>query len=282
MILHSALSAGTYIAGKRALAELSPLDVALARFSLAALVHAGVLWRLRVRFERRDLPGIAALGVLAVAVNQLLFLGGLALSTPGHAALLYAMTPIFVFLIERLRGRERGTPRKVVGIAVAFGGTVIVLSARGVLGVAGARDVLAGDVLLLGAVITWSLYAVGGKAYAARYGGLAAGAGTLVAGTLLCVPPGLAFFFHPGKVAAASGWGLASLAYLVLVTSVLAWLIYYWALGRAEASRVAVWSNLQPVLTALLAWAVYGEALTAPFLAGGAMVVAGVLLTERG
>ena len=281
MIVHSALSAGTYIAGKRALAELSPLDVALARFSLAALVHAAVLWRLRVRFERKDLPGIAGLGVLAVAVNQLFFLGGLALSTPGHAALLYAMTPIFVFLIERLRGRERGSPRKVTGIAIAFGGTVVVLSARGVLGIAGARDVLTGDVLLLFAVISWALYAVGGKVYAARYGGLAAGSGTLVAGTLLCVPVGAAFF-HPAKVAALSGWGLASLAYLILVTSVLAWLIYYWALGRAEASRVAVWSNLQPVLTALLAWAVYGEALTAPFLVGGAMVVAGVLLTERG
>jgi drug/metabolite transporter (DMT)-like permease len=82
-------------------------------------------------------------------------------------------------------------------------------------------------------------------------------------------------------MAALSGWGTASLAYLAVVTSVLAWLIYYWALGRAEASRVAVWSNLQPVLTALIAWAVYGEAVTAPFLAGGAMVVAGVLLTER-
>ena len=281
MLLHSALSAGTYIAGKRALAELSPIDVALARFALAALVHAVVLWRLRVRFERRDLPGIAALGVLAVAVNQLFFLGGLALSTPGHAALLYAMTPIFVFLIERLRGRERGSPRKLAGIAVAFGGTVVVLSARGVLGIAGARDVLAGDVLLLFAVISWAMYAVGGKVYAARYGGLAAGSGTLVAGTILCFPPGLAFF-HPAKVAAVSPWGLASLVYLVLVTSVLAWLIYYWALGQAEASRVAIWSNLQPVLTALLAWAVYGEALTAPFLAGGAMVVAGVALTERG
>ena len=177
MIVHSALSAGTYLAGKRALAELSPVDVAIARFALAALVHAGVLWRLRVRFERRDLPGIAALGGLPVPVNQLLFLGGLALSTPGHAALFYAMTPIFVFLVERLRGRERGSPRKVTGIAVAFAGTVVVLSARGVLGVAGARDVLVGDLLLLGAVVTWSLYAVGGKAYAARYGGLAAAAG---------------------------------------------------------------------------------------------------------
>jgi len=136
-------------------------------------------------------------------------------------------------------------------------------------------------VLLLFAVISWAIYAVGGKAYAARYGGLAAGAGTLVAGTLLCVPPGLAVF-RPATIAAASPWALASLLYLVLVTSVLAWLIYYWALGRAEASRVAIWSNLQPVLTAVLAWAIYGEALTGPFLAGGAMVVAGVVLTERG
>jgi drug/metabolite transporter (DMT)-like permease len=280
MIVHSALSAGTYVAGKRALAELSPLDVALARFTLAAVVHAVVLWKLRVRFDRRDLPGIAALGVLAVAVNQLLFLGGLALSTPGHAALLYAMTPIFVFLIERVRGRERGSAQKVAGIAVAFGGTIVVLSARGVLGLEGARDALVGDVLLLFAVISWALYAVGGKVYAARYGGLAAGSGTLVAGTLLCVPPGLVLF-QAEKVGALSGWGLASLAYLVVVTSVLAWLIYYWALGRVEASRVAIWSNLQPVLTALLAWAMYGEALTGPFVAGGVMVVAGVLLTER-
>jgi len=281
MIVHSALSAGTYIAGKRALAELSPFDLALARFAPSAVVHGLVLRRLRVRVRREDLPGIVALGVLAVAVNQLLFLGGLALSTPGHAALLYATTPIFVFLIERLRGRERATAVKVAGIAVAFGGTVIVLAGRGVLGAEGARSTLTGDLLLLGAVIAWALYAVGGKAYAATYGGLAAGSLTLVAGTIACAPVGLAFF-HWSRLPQLSGAGLASLAYLIVVTSTVAWLIYYWALGRAEASRVAVWSNLQPVLTALLAWAMYGEVLTGPFLAGGAMVVAGVVMTERG
>jgi drug/metabolite transporter (DMT)-like permease len=280
MIVHSALSAGTYIAGKRALAELSPADVALSRFALAAAVHAVVLRRLRARFERRDLVALAGLGVLAVAVNQAFFLGGLALSTPGHAALLYAMTPLFVFLVEWARGRERATGPKLAGIAVAFAGTVVVLAGRGVLGVAGARDVLLGDVLLLFAVMSWALYAVGGKAYAARYGGLATGSVTLVLGTLLCAPMGIALA-DGGRLAALSGWGAASLAYLAVVTSVLAWLIYYWALGRAEASRVAIWSNLQPVLTALIAWAVYGEALTAPFVAGGAMVVAGVLLAER-
>ncbi len=281
MFVHSALSAGTYVAGKRALAELSPVELALVRFSLAAVVHAAVLLRLRVRFERRDLAGLAALGVLAVAVNQLLFLSGLSLSTPGHAALLYALTPVFVLVIERLRGRERSTALKIMGIATAFAGTAIVLAGRGMLGMEGARRVLLGDVLLLLAVVAWALYAVGGKAYAARYGGLATGSATLVAGTLLCAPAGAAFF-HASRLEALSGWGAASVVYLVLVTSVLAWLIYYWALGRAEASRVAIWSNLQPVLTALLAWAIYGEALTTPFLAGGAMVVAGVLMAERG
>lgn len=280
MLVHSALSAGTYIAGKRALVELSPVEVALSRFALAALVHAVVLWRLRFRPRREDLPGLAALGVLAVAVNQLLFLSGLALSTPGHAALLYATTPIFVFLVELVRGKERATPAKVAGIALAFAGTVVVLAGRGVLGIADARDVLAGDVLLLLAVVAWSVYAVGGKSYAARYGGLATGSATLVAGTVLCAPLGLAFV-DLQEVGRISGAGLASLGYLVVVTSVLAWLIYYWALGRTEASRVAVWSNLQPVLTALLAWAVYGERLTVPFLLGGVMVVAGVIVTGR-
>lgn len=280
MFVHSALSAGTYIAGKRALAEVSPVELALVRFVLAAVVHGALLLRLRPRFARKDLAGLAALGVLAVAVNQVLFLAGLARSTPGHAALLYATTPIFVFLVEWLRGKERATPNKLAGIALAFAGTVVVLAGRGVLGLAGARDVLLGDLLLLLAVIAWALYAVGGKAYAATYGGLATGSATLVAGTVLCAPAGLAFL-HVGRFARMSPAGVASVVYLVVVTSVVAWLIYYWALGHAEASRVAIWSNLQPVLTALLAWIAYGEALTAPFVGGGLMVVAGVIVAER-
>lgn len=280
MFVHSALSAGTYIAGKRALAEISPVELALVRFALASVVHAALLVKLRPSIRRSDLPALAGLGVLAVAVNQVLFLAGLALSTPGHAALLYALTPVFVLLIEWLRGRERATVQKVAGIAVAFAGTVVVLAGRGVLGLGGARDALVGDLLILLAVIAWAVYAIGGKAYAARYGGLATGSVTLVAGTVLCAPVGLAFL-HPDRFARLSTLGLAALLYLVVMTSIVAWLIYYWALARADASRVAVWSNLQPVLTALLAWLMYGESLTAPFVSGGAMVVAGVILAER-
>ncbi len=280
MFVHSALSAGTYVAGKRALVELAPAELAIVRFVLAAVVHGALLVRRRVRVERRDLPAMVVLGLLAVAVNQLLFLQGLALSTPGHAALLYALTPVFVFLIGWARRTERPTALKIGGIILAFSGTLVVLGGRAALAAEG-RLALLGDLALLGAVVAWSLYAVGGKAYAARYGGIEVGSLTLVAGTVVYAPVGV-FFFHVDDFVHLSAWGWGALAYLVVVTSTVAWLIYYWALARAEASRIAIWSNLQPVLTALLAWAVYGEPLTAPFVLGGAMVLGGVVMTERG
>ncbi|ABS26982.1 DMT family transporter [Anaeromyxobacter sp. Fw109-5] len=281
MLLHSAISAGTYLAAKRLLDELPPWEVALARFTLAGLVFGAILWRRRARIPRKDLLGLAVLGFVAVPLNQGFFLAGLALSTPGHAALLYALTPIFVFLIARLRLGERATALKVGGITVAFAGVLVVLGARGAVSLGGSSRMLAGDLLILLAVIAWAIFAVGGKVYAERHGAVVATAAAVVMGTLLYLPIGLALS-DLDRFTRLTPLGWASLGYLVVLTSVVAYLLYYWALSRAQASRVAIWSNLQPVLTALLAWAAYGERLTGPFLAGGAMVLAGVLLTERG
>jgi len=281
MLLHSAISAGTYLAAKRALAELSPFEVALARFVLAGAVYAVLLLARPPRVARRDLAGLAALGFVAIPLNQGLFLGGLSLTTPGHAALLYATTPVFVFLIGAWRGEERATPRKLAGIGVAFAGVAVVLASRGQLSGAGdARAGLAGDVLVLLAVMAWAVYVVFGKAYVGRYGVVTTTGLTIVIGTLLYVPLGLAVS-REASFRAVSPVGWASVAYLVILTSVVAYLVYYWSLARAEASRVAIWSNTQPVLTALLAWAIHGDPLTGAFLAGGALVIAGVALTQR-
>ncbi|ABC82619.1 DMT family transporter [Anaeromyxobacter dehalogenans] len=281
MFLHSAISAGTYLAAKRALGELSPFEVALVRFGLSSLAFGLLLWRRPVRVARRDLLALAGLGIVAIPVNQGFFLAGMAWTTPGHAALLYALTPVFVFLFARVRLGERAGPAKVAGIALAFAGVVVVLLGRGAVGLHGSSRQLAGDLLILLAVVAWSVFAVAGKPYAQRYGAVGSTGVALVLGTLAYLPVGLVATDW-SRLAALSPTGWAALGYLVLLTSVVAYILYYWALSRAEASRVAIWSNLQPVLTALLAWAIAGERLTAPFVAGGAMVIAGVILTERG
>jgi drug/metabolite transporter (DMT)-like permease len=103
----------------------------------------------------------------------------------------------------------------------------------------------------------------------------------VVFGTIVYLPFGLLLSSaEPFQRLSPAGWW--SLAYLVLVTSVISYLLYYWALRRADASRVAIWSNLQPVLTAPLAWLLLGDPLGAGLLAGGAMVLGGVLLTQQG
>ncbi len=281
MFLHSVLSAGTYLAAKRVLGELSPWEVALARFVLAALCYAALLSRQRLRIPRRDLLGLAALGVVAIPINQGFFLAGLASTTPSHAALLYALTPIFVFLLARWRLAERTTWTKLAGIVLAFAGVVVVLAVRPSGGLGFTDGSLTGDLMVLLAVVAWAVFAVGGKGYAERYGAVVSTGVAVIFGTLVYLPFGLLLSSAaPFQRLSTAGWG--SLAYLVLVTSVISYLLYYWALRRAEASRVAIWSNLQPVLTAPLAWLLLGDPLGAGLLAGGAMVLCGVLLTQQG
>ena len=284
MLLHSMLSAGTYLAAKRALGELSPFEVALARFTLASLIYAGLLaWRRPVRpLGRRDLPVLVILGFIAIPLNQGLFLFGLSLTTPGHAALLYAMTPVFVFLLALARREERPSPWKTTGIVVAFAGAALVLLARGQLSGGGAsyRSLL-GDLLILLAVIAWAVYVVWGKPHAERIGVIPFTGATIVAGSALYLPVGL-WLSRAGSFERLSPGGWGAIAYLVVLTSVASYLLYYWALAREDASRVAIWSNTQPVLTALLAWALHGDRLTPAFVAGGALVILGVAMTQRG
>jgi drug/metabolite transporter (DMT)-like permease len=65
-----------------------------------------------------------------------------------------------------------------------------------------------------------------------------------------------------------------------VVTSVIAYLLWYWALKHLEAARVAIFSNLQPLAVALLAHIFLGEQITAPFMLGALVVIGGVLLAQ--
>ena len=64
--------------------------------------------------------------------------------------------------------------------------------------------------------------------------------------------------------------------------TVLAYLLYYLALDRLEPSKVAAFMYLQPVFAALVAYLFAGEALSGRFAAGGTLILAGVLVAERG
>jgi len=82
--------------------------------------------------------------------------------------------------------------------------------------------------------------------------------------------------------ARVSGGAWAGLIYMALFPSVVCYLIYFYALTRIAASRVSAFSYLQPVIATLLAVTLLGESISITLLAGGAVILAGVYLTERG
>lgn len=279
LTVQTLISAGTYLAAKRAMVELPPFTLVLLRFFISAGVFAAVLVALPgPKLPPRPLWGrILWLGFLAGPVNQGLFFHGLSKSTAAHAALLYALTPVGVFVLASLRRQERADGRRLTGIAVAFAGVVVLLLGRGLSSAAGP---LAGDLFILAAVAAWVLYTTDGRTLIAEAGAVRASAWSMTAGTLLITP--LAPLVFDGEaVASASALVWACTLYLAVLTSVVAYILWYYALSKAPASRVAVFSNLQPVATAVAAWALLGEPLTWEIAVGGVLVIVGVRLAQR-
>ena len=272
------ISAGTYLAGKRAMEELPPITVVLWRFFVSAAVFALLLLVTKGPKlpPRAELPRVLMLGLLAGPLNQMFFFYGLAHSTAAHAALLYALTPLGVYLLSLARGRERVSPRAGLGILTALTGVVVLLLGRGL---AQAQGSLFGDLLILAAVAAWVVYTTEGKPFAARAGPVRATSWSMIAAALLTLPVA-PFAARPLQVLESSVPARLCILYLAVLTSVVAYLLWYYALSRTEASKVAIFSNLQPAATALAAWLILDEALHWELAVGGVLIVAGVRLTQ--
>jgi drug/metabolite transporter (DMT)-like permease len=278
LLVQTAISAGTYLFAKRAMGEVSPFTLVMCRF-----VSSAPLFALLLAFTppprlppRRALLKIFGLGALAGPANQGLFFFGLSRSTPAHAALLYALTPAGVFLYAWARGQERASPRIFAGIGVAFMGVVVLLLGRGLGAAAGP---LLGEGIILAAVAAWSAYTAEGRAVIAEHGFYRGTAWTMMLGALLTFPAA-PFLLDVPSVVRASAVTWSAIAYLAVLTSVVSYFLWYYALAKMAASRVAVFSNLQPVATALAAWAFLHEPLTWEIGLGGALVLSGVWLTQ--
>ncbi len=272
------LASGTYLVAKFALEEIPVIDLATARFVLSALflLLLTIISKNMRRIEKSDYKGLFLLGLICIPVNQGLFLWGLSYTTPTHGALLYSTLPIFVFLFAHFYLKEEFRWQKVFGMALAFAGVLYIMLEKGL---EFETRYLFGDFLILLAVITWALYTILGKPYLNKYGPPFLTFAAVSIGTIVFLPFGIipATQFDWGSVSTKA---LLSLAYIAFLTSGIAYILWYYALSKMEASRLAVVNNFQPVITALLSFAFYGERFSLGFVIAGVVILIGVLLVE--
>ncbi len=278
LILQVLISAGTFLVAKRTLAEIHALPLLAGRFLLSGLLFCLILLSLPgpALPPRRLWKEILFLGFLAGPLNQGLLFWGLERSTPIHAALFYALTPLAVYLFALGRGQERASPRRLLGIGIAFFGVLILLLGRGL---RAAMGPLVGDLFILGGVAAWAVYTAEGTIFSKQHGAIRATSWSLIAATVWTLPL-VPFVLSPAQLVTASPVALAGFAYLAVFSSVVAYLLWYFALSRLGASRVAVFANLQPVVTALAARWLLGEALNWEMALGGALVLIGVWIAQ--
>jgi drug/metabolite transporter (DMT)-like permease len=257
------------IAGKIALRELTSPALVLARVGGAALVFL-VIHRLTTRErirERRDYLLLALYSVLGVSLNQLLYLAGLERTTATTAQMFIAAGPAVTLGVGMMRGSEKGTPLKWLGIALAASGALTLVAAVP----AGNRI---GNAMILTNVVVYSVYLVLTRGIVQRYHPLTVITWIFVFGALALIPVGAAPLWRQLPALSFSGW--LAVAWIIALPTVAAYYLNVWAMRHVESSTVSTFVYLQPILTAIMAISILGERPSARIIPSALLIAAGV------
>lgn len=271
-----------YIASRIALRELPPLLVAGVRTALAGLLILPVYFWFRARrgrtdWSRRDVPILLVLGLFGVVLNQVFFVVGVGKTSVAHAAIMIALSPMLVVAMAALTGLETLSLGRLAGMAVALAGVFVLQIAPSS---GKAHPTLMGDFFVLLAALTFSAFTVLNKRVSRSFTAVTVNTFAFVGGGLALLPV-TAWQANSVSLSRVSFSAWASVVFMAAFPSVLAYVLYSHVLTFIPASRVSAFSYLQPVVATVLAVPLLDENPTASLIAGGALVLFGVFLTER-
>jgi drug/metabolite transporter (DMT)-like permease len=270
----------TPIVTRYALEDLEPLVVACLRTVIAGLVALPLLRRglyAMPRSERsRKLLVVSALA--GFVIFPVVYTIGQQRTSALHGVMILAVLPVFTGAYAALVARRMPGRAWLIGCAVAIAGEVVLIGGRG----AAASDAtLLGDLLVVASALVVTAGYVAGAMLPPR--GVSAVSATLwgvVLGTVLLGPLVLGLLAFDGVPdAGARSW--AAVVFLALVTSIVGYFGWYWALDRGGIHRIATFQFLQPVSGFILAAVVLGEHVTVPIAVGGALIVSGIVVAQR-
>ncbi|TFB72089.1 DMT family transporter [Cryobacterium glaciale] len=297
LVIATLLWACNYIVGGIAVQTLSPVELTWLRWLLACvplLILAQVVERPNWASVLRHWPRLLLLAALGVGGYNLLLYTALQFTTPQSASLINAANPAVMVVLAAVLLRERIGWRGIVGLALGLVGVLLIIT-DGALAFVLTRTPNAGDVLMVGAIVVWSLYTIVGRGLPVPPITATAVQGTFVA--VLLAPVALASGVRwpagcagqRGALAsgvrwpadAAIGWAVI---FIAIFPSIGSYVLWNAALKSIPPGRAGLFLNLITVFTVIIA-VVLGAQLTTPQLVGGVIVFAGVALstgTRRG
>ncbi len=248
---------GSFFFAEVALRDLGPLTVVLGRVGLAALALIGFVYATGKRMPGswRIWAAFLAMGALNNVIPFSLIVWGQVHITGGLASILNATTPLFTVLLAHFLTRdERITAGKLTGVGLGVVGVAVLIGPEALagLGVGGWAQLA-----ILGAAISYSFAAIFGRRFRSLPPAVTA-AGQVTASTLFMLP--LALTIERPWEATPDAWTWSAVLAIALLSTALAYIIYFRILSTAGATNLMLVTLLVPVSAILLGTLILGEA----------------------
>jgi drug/metabolite transporter (DMT)-like permease len=265
---------------KLGLQGIPPIDLAFLRFLVAMAFFVTIGYSLDRSIFRlsilKDWKVILAMGLAGVTFYNVFQNIGLEYTTASNSSLIIASNPVFITLLAHFYLKEKMKLMQMVGVAVALLGIVFIVEpSRLSFGFESAI----GDLLSLGAAVSWAVCSILGKKVLSKYGALKVTFFSNLFGTAFLLPP---LFIAEELVLPSSAWLWLLLIILGFFCSGLAYFFWYRVLEDVPVTQAGVSLFFIPVVSVTIAFLVLSEPVGFDFMVGAFLVIVGVVLTERG
>ncbi len=232
---------------------------------------------IKEKIDKKDLPRLALLGVCGVAINQLLFLKGLSLTTPINASIIMISNPIAVLLFAAIALKERIGINKIVGILMGIGGALLLLLFNKKFSFG--SETLTGDIMILINSLSWAFYVVLAKPLMKKYNTFTVVKWVFLFGFLYVLPFGYSeMSLVDWKSIPLIAW--YCILFVVLATTFIAYIFNTYALKELSPSVVSIYIYLQPFIATVIAVIFGKDELDTRKIVSALLIIGGVYLVS--
>ncbi|HCB13970.1 MAG TPA: EamA/RhaT family transporter [Gammaproteobacteria bacterium] len=279
LVLTTLFWSGNFVLGRAVHTVFTPFTLSFWRWAVALLILLPFVWaslRQQGSLLRQHMPVLLLLSVLRVVNFNTCVYIGLHTTTATNAVIMLSITPVLIVALSFLLLRQTVTGWQALGIALSLSG-VLVIVGRGDVGSLLGWQVNSGDLWILAAVFSWALYSVCLRWRPAELEPLNFQAATMIIGVIILMPL-YGWDLAQDRVFTLNTAAVASILYLALFPSILAYIFWNRAVAELGANRTGQFLHLMPAFGAVLAMIFLGERLYAFHAAGIILIALGIWL----
>ncbi|MHC6178482.1 DMT family transporter [Clostridium sp. JNZ X4-2] len=281
LFLAAAIWGGMYVVSKYILQFVPPVTLVWLRYVIAFTVLFITLMFIqykkgsKVVMKKKDWLLIAWIGFIGYFISICLQFIGTKLSDAHMGSLITASTPVFVILFARFILGELFTRKKIISLVLATAGVIIVIGLDAMF----MKHIL-GNIVLVGAAVTWALLSVYVKLASKRLDSLSITTyATLFA--LIFTTPFMMAQHNNFSLILGNRQIMLGLIYLGIVATAGAFFLWNKGIEVMDAGIGSLFLFFQPVTGSILGWICLGEKLTSSFFIGGMFIVIAVCIAAK-